>query len=234
MTSREFKILLSVQIFTLIIVSIILLGTLRPAGSVTASTASQGIEKKPAEIVGKPLIDTRDDFYLGDAKAPNQLIIFSRYNCSHCRDFDYFVVDSLMDTWIKPGKLRIVFKDLATPDDTLAYLMAKVAEVGRQLHRYREVQHYLITGNEPQHVSEVIKLAHQAGLTDTDLRERLNSPETLAKITNDYNMGTSAGIQVTPTLVVNGTIHNGFLHYGDVVNMINNPNTSGTSATPGK
>jgi protein-disulfide isomerase len=56
-------------------------------------------------------IKTDGDPYIGDKNAPNTMVLFYDYQCPFCKQFELNVTPKLIDTYVKNGKLRIVFKD---------------------------------------------------------------------------------------------------------------------------
>lgn len=49
--------------------------------------------------------------YIGDKGAPNTMVLFFDYQCPFCKQFEETVTPKLVDTYVKTGKLKIVFKD---------------------------------------------------------------------------------------------------------------------------
>jgi protein-disulfide isomerase len=49
--------------------------------------------------------------YIGDKGAPNTMVLFYDYQCPFCKQFEETVTPKLVDTYVKTGKLKIVFKD---------------------------------------------------------------------------------------------------------------------------
>lgn len=56
-------------------------------------------------------IKTDGDPYIGERNAPNTMVLFYDYQCPFCKQFELGVTPKLIDTYVKTGKLRIVFKD---------------------------------------------------------------------------------------------------------------------------
>jgi protein-disulfide isomerase len=49
---------------------------------------------------------------LGDPAAPATLTVFSDLQCPHCRDFELHVLPVLIERDVRPGRLRIVYRNL--------------------------------------------------------------------------------------------------------------------------
>ena len=51
--------------------------------------------------------------FIGDAKAPVAMAYWYDYQCPFCRENEVKVMPRLIADYVKPGKLKILFKDLA-------------------------------------------------------------------------------------------------------------------------
>lgn len=73
---------------------------------------------------------------LGNADAPLTLMVFSDLRCSHCRDFGQKVLPTLVNRYVRTGKLRIAHQNLPIlgPNSVAAARMADA--VGLQGHMF--------------------------------------------------------------------------------------------------
>lgn len=218
MKSQEFKLLAVVQTITLILVLILVIDRyLAPpaAKSIGAAIATAPVPVQQQTVSLK--VDSTQNHVFGRMKSPHTLMIFSSYNCMYCRQFYTTVLDSLLNGPVKAGKLKLVCKDFVSPKDGLGMLMAKVAEVARQNGRFELMHKLLTTGNTPIDSAGVIALALEAGLTQQQLNKGLNSEATLSRIQNDYQAGKVVGVTGTPSFVLDGTLHTGYMYYSMIV-----------------
>lgn len=56
-------------------------------------------------------VNIEGDPFIGEEDAPNTLVLFYDYQCPFCKQFEQAVTPQLVDTYVKTGKLKIVFKD---------------------------------------------------------------------------------------------------------------------------
>jgi protein-disulfide isomerase len=216
MTSKEFKYLLYLQIFTLVLVLILVVNALqtrvvesgmlpKPMGAATTS---------PENTVK---INGQDSYLFGDKEAPNFLLVFSNYNCSHCRYFYTHVMDSLDQAFIKKGKLKVVSKSMARPEDKMGFLLAKLVEVGRQTGKFLPVHHAFTSREEDVADSlQAMKIAFEAGITEEEIRLRINAPFTLQQVNGDFKAAEALNISGTPSFVLNGKVHPGYMTFGEI------------------
>lgn len=77
-----------------------------------------GASKNPADGAGAGAaavdvknIKTEGDPYIGEANAPQTMVLFYDYQCPFCKQFELGVTPKLVEQYVKTGKLKIVFKD---------------------------------------------------------------------------------------------------------------------------
>lgn len=79
-----------------------------------------------------PAVDIKDvvvsgEPYIGDVNAPVTIAYWSDWQCPFCKQFEENVLTSLVENYVKAGKLKVVFKDFQFlgPDSTTAALHAR-------------------------------------------------------------------------------------------------------------
>ena len=81
---------------------------MKPAGAVApaagGTAAGQNVDVKDVKI-------TADDPIIGNKDAKVTLIYWFDYQCPFCKQFEETTLQTLIDTYVKTGKLKIVFKD---------------------------------------------------------------------------------------------------------------------------
>jgi protein-disulfide isomerase len=209
MKSSQFKLLLLLQVITLFLVAMLYLKQplLELGRPLTDSSA------KAMTSSAKVAVRTGDNFIYGNADAENELIIFTRYNCSFCRDFYNESFDSLMANYVRTGELKMVFMDNVNTSDKQGMLMAKLAEMAKAENLYEVLQGRLYAGNAPEDSSEITALAMAVGLNVQQIQKQLNSPEILKAIADDNEEAGRLQLTGTPSFVINGKIITGFRGY---------------------
>lgn len=212
MNSSQFKIVLILQIITLFLVGMLYFRpSITDSGKPLSDSSTKGIATK-----SNVKVEYGDNHVYGRADAPNELIVFTRYNCGFCRSFYNEAFDSLRNDYVNTGKLKIIFMDNVNPDDRLAMLMAKVAEIGKQLNVYEAIQTQLYSGTQPEDSLEVIQRAIASGLNEQQLTEQLNRSAITESIIQDNKEVGRLHISGTPTFVLNGKMIIGFRGYQEL------------------
>jgi protein-disulfide isomerase len=218
MNASQFKILLLIQVVTVFLVGMLFFkdSTTQVAKSLTSADA------KAIKRANNIKVNYGDNYVYGNQEAKNELIVFTRYNCEYCRDFYNQVFDSLKVNHIYKSTLKVVFIDNVNPKDKMGMLMAKTAEIARQMNKYEAIQNIFYRNEQPLDSMAVIQVAIEAGVGRTDLEEKIDSEEIKMLIMNDNKEGDLLQLTGTPTFVVNGAVIPGFINYEKFKNLLKN------------
>ena len=113
------------------------------AGALLAACAAEEpAEAPPTEVRDAQLllagIPQAGDV-LGEASAPLTLEEFADLRCSHCREFLDLTLPILLDRYVRPGKLRIVFHNLPILGPASVQAARMAAALGMQGHEFEFV-----------------------------------------------------------------------------------------------
>lgn len=164
--------------------------------------------KIPIEDVG----DVRGRPAAGPANAPVTIVVFSDFQCPHCRR----VGKALREVQRAfPGRTQVVFRHFPICAECNPYtksmlhrracLLARAAEAAHEQGRFWEMHDRLFElggaiGEEP-----IVALARELSLDVDRFRARLASPAELdARIVEDARVASSLKIRGTPLVFVNG------------------------------
>lgn len=174
------------------------LALLRLKGRVVQNNndGAAGLEQK------RPTYITADDPFLGNAKAPVQIVAFIDYACEYSRAVQQ-TLDELLNLY--PGKTKIIFRDFPVYEKhPQAILAAEAAECAQDQNKFPELHRLLFLGQANLSLSALQSYAIEAGL---DIEKFNNCMESLTyeqEVINDYNEGIEAGIKGTPTFFIHG------------------------------
>ena len=219
MKNNQFKLLLTLQLATLFLVAMLYL---------KKETPSRPLGKKPAvSAKGKPIAGTHhsispgNNCVYGDENAPNELIVFSRYNCYHCSNFYNTVVDSLKNTAVAEGKLKLIFIDNVNPKDDNGMFLAKLGEIARQNNKYEEAQKILYNSAEKDSLELFNQLA-SLGIPKNEIKKSLNNKQLKKTILKDNKIGDKIRVSGTPTMLINGEKYLGYQNCNKILSLLKN------------
>lgn len=150
---------------------------------------------------------------LGVASAPVTLQYFGDLQCPVCKDFTLGALPSIIQKWVRTGKLRIEYRALETatrePETFKTEQVAALA-AGKQNKMWNYVElFYHEQGEENSgYVTETYLqgLARQvAGLNLTKWTSDRNSPALSNQVATDAQAATNAGFNGTPSFLIGKT-----------------------------
>jgi protein-disulfide isomerase len=147
---------------------------------------------------------------LGEPVAPVTLEYFGDLECPFCRDFSLEVLPSIIQRWVRTGKLRIAYRALQTatrePGVFMAQHVAALA-AGKQGKAWHFVEtFYAEQGEEGSgYVTETYLEGIASQIPHLDLprwaAER-KDPELVKEIASDAQAAESAGLTGTPSFLL--------------------------------
>jgi protein-disulfide isomerase len=142
----------------------------------------------------------------GPADAPITIIEFSEYQCPFCAR----VTPTLKQIEEKyAGKVRIVFKDFPLPNHAQAPKAAEAAHCAGEQDKYWLLHDRLFANQQQLQVPELKAHAAAVGLDQAAFDQCLDSGKHAANVQADIDLGSSLGVQSTPTLYINGRVVTG-------------------------
>ncbi len=161
----------------------------------------------PAAAGNAPLAEAVSEMVMGRDDAPVTMVEYSSLGCPHCAAFHRDVLPKIKETYIGPGKVRLVFRDF--PLGGLALAAAMVARCGGRAKYfgfievlYRSQAQWSRSDNPRR---ELARVARFGGISQTDFEACLvNEP----LMTNIRERAADAqqkfGIDSTPTFIIEG------------------------------
>ena len=144
--------------------------------------------------------------YLGNANAPVRLVEFADLQCPFCREYTLQTLPQLVQDYVRSGKVRMEFRDLAFlgKDSVTAGRHAAAAGEQDKLWNFIDV-FYFNQGEEnsgyvtPSFLHTIDKAA---GVDSAKADAFAASPASLTPIKQANAMGDQLGVQSTPTVLV--------------------------------
>jgi protein-disulfide isomerase len=150
---------------------------------------------------------------LGKATAPVTLVYFGDLECPICREFTLGALPSIIQKWVRAGKLRIEYKSLETASrEPEVFKLQQIAALaaGKQGKMWQFVElFYQEQGEENTgYVTEsyLQNLARQvAGLDVAKWTSDRNEPSLANEIAADAQLATNEGFNGTPSFLIGKT-----------------------------
>jgi protein-disulfide isomerase len=161
---------------------------------------------------------------LGNPKAPITVIEYASASCPHCARFNNNVFPEFKAKYIDTGKVRYALRELLTePQDFAAagFLTARCAGKANYLNAVDAIFH----DQEKMYQSGDLIGGLQAvgarfGLSKADIDTCLRDPKAVAALKSRVAAAEQAGVDSTPTFIINGKKLEGEVGLGDLMEVI--------------
>jgi protein-disulfide isomerase len=167
-------------------------------------------QKIAEDCVPSTSVDVKDtDFIIGDKNAPVTLVEYLSQTCSHCAEFRRTEIPKIEDTFVKTGKLRIVFREMHRNNVDVA-----ASVLGRCLTREAflpftdmlllEQQTWMMR-EDNDIVAGLREMARRAGMSSADFDTCLKKQDLATQLAKESNTAAKTYcITGTPTLLLQG------------------------------
>lgn len=170
----------------------------------------------PDKLIGKIEVSADDDAFLGPAKAKVTIIEFSDFQCPFCRSFWRETLGQIKNEYIDSGKsVKFVYRDFPLSSiHPLAQKYAEAAECADDQNKYWEMHDKIFEEQDKlgqgtisaYGVNDIKKWAEELGLNDSEFNQCLDSGKYAAEVKKDFEDGSRAGANGTPTIFINGQV----------------------------
>jgi protein-disulfide isomerase len=142
---------------------------------------------------------------------------FSDYLCPACRK-EHETSKRIRKTYA--GKIRWVFKDYPLDRHEGAKKLAEAAHCAGEQGKFWEFQDMLFAFKEKPGPGELETAAQQLGLDVERFRQCYDSGKYDSKVEQHIQEAKEAGVNATPTFIINGRLHSGSLSFDEFKQMI--------------
>lgn len=175
-------------------------------------TASPG-----GDQIGGPVeVSADDDPFLGPQKAKVTIIEFTDYQCPFCRRFWRETLEQIKQEYINSGKsVKFVLRDFPLSSiHPMAQKYSEAAECAEDQRKYWEMhdkifqeQDKLGQGTISSYgISDIKKWAGDLGLNSFEFNQCLDSDKYASEVKKDFDDGSRAGVNGTPTFFINARV----------------------------
>ncbi len=179
-------------------------------------------DKKDANVIGDKnasvaenesiIIDEDDDFVLGSPSATVTFVNFGDFRCRFCRMFQEQIKPTIMEKYVKTGKIKYVYRDFITMGEN-SILAAGGANCAGEQDKYwdfAESLHGEGGGAGFTHTKKSLSnIAISIGLDMDSFRQCLDLGEYVEEIQKDTADAIRAGAKGTPVVFINNRIISG-------------------------
>jgi protein-disulfide isomerase len=150
--------------------------------------------------------DPKIAFITGPADAKKSVVEFYDYNCPYCRA-SLPAVEKFYQAHKNDTRFSFIEFPIKGPDSIVA---AKVALAARnQPDKYLALHFALMAESQPVNAQILMQDAQKVGLDLVKLKADMERPEINKAIDASHDLAKRAGIDGTPTFIVNGVMHPG-------------------------
>ncbi|HAL60879.1 MAG TPA: disulfide bond formation protein DsbA [Chloroflexi bacterium] len=145
----------------------------------------------------------------GSPDAPVTITEYSEYQCPFCSRFVQETLPLIEENYIATGKVRLIFRNFPVHQQAVVAAGAAVCAQGQdefwQMHDTLFAQQGEWSGN-PDFLELFEGYAQDMGLDTDQFTSCLNVGEWLDKVKKDFEAGREAGVQGTPSFLINNQL----------------------------
>lgn len=139
---------------------------------------------------------------LGSTDAPVVVIEYSDFQCPYCGAFARETFPAIEGQYIKPGKVRYVYRNFPLDEShPKAFRAAEAAECANQQGKFWDMHSRLFANQQALDPADLTAHAASLGLNQ-EAFQKCMSGAARGKIKRDFNDGVKAGVAGTPTFLV--------------------------------
>ena len=164
----------------------------------------------PSATQGRTAYETADDHAKGSPDAPVTIVEYASVACGGCAAFHETAMPTI-NNYIESGDVRMVFREMITGQAELAiagFLLANCAPEDQYFDVVDilfEQQRAMFTAMQQGRAQQQLQtIANAAGFSNEEFRQCLSDEEGLQAIQRRNQAAADAGINATPTFIVNG------------------------------
>lgn len=151
------------------------------------------------------------------AAGPVNMVVFSDFECPYSAQL-FFTLQRLQARY--PKQLHIIYKQSPLPIHPDAPLAHRAALAAQMQGRYDAMAELLYANQKPHDVASLTAYARQLHLDVPRFQRDLNSNAVTTKLNDDMQESLGFGVDLTPTLFVNGKILQGIQTEPDLAALI--------------
>ena len=161
---------------------------------------------------------------LGPADAPVQIVVYFDFQCPHCDSLHSGAEAQIVETYVKTNQAHLEVRPYAVmgPDSIRASEAALCAADQGRFWEYRDAlfSAYRQNGRTAYLEDGLVQTASAVGLDEGALRTCLAGHQRRAEVDEILSQGKADGVQVVPTVLINGLKVEGALPFESFATII--------------
>ncbi len=164
-----------------------------------------------------------DDIVIGLTEAPLTVFMFTRFDCPVCNDFFIDNYNELKREYVDRGLIRLVVRFLSHKDNINAFYAAKGAHYSFRNNLFEEYNNAIIKkGSDELNISSINEVI-LAIIPDTaEFNNYINNKTITRSLFQKATEARKAGINKSPTMIINDQVLVGNRNYDQLEEIINN------------
>jgi protein-disulfide isomerase len=155
------------------------------------------------------------NYVIGNPNAKNELVIFTQFDCSFCRNFYLEMYEKLRHDYVLSGSLKIIFIHTIENENSSEYFKVKLLQAGKKNGLYESIQSKIYNDVGELDSTSMVFLARKLSLP-SDLIESKKFNEDLSILLQRNALERQRlRINGTPTFILNGSQMVGYKGYDE-------------------
>ena len=147
--------------------------------------------------------------FRGAPTATVAIIEYGDFECPFCRRFQQSTFPQILDTYVKTGKVRYIYRDMPLPFHAHAMPAAQAVHCAAEQGKYWQMYDSLFTDQIAQNTGELDERAKKAGLDTAKLDSCMTSARSVPAIQRGAAEAAKMEIDGTPTFLIGTVAPNG-------------------------
>jgi protein-disulfide isomerase len=174
----------------------------------------------------------------GSQSARLTVVEISDFQCPYCRAFFDSTYRKFDSAYVQTGKVRMMYVNLPLPMHPQAFAAAKTAMCAAAQGKFWPMHDKLFSsqrewGGQTDAAQRFAKYAQDLGLNMPAYHDCVDNDRTAPLILNDVMQASGAGVNGTPTFVINGRLLSGALPFSELSQQIDAALNGGPAAPQG-
>jgi protein-disulfide isomerase len=199
--SQKIMIIVGIVLVALAVAAILILPSLKPIGQIAAG-----------DDIVRP--DTINFNIVGDPNAPVKIVEYSDFQCPYCRNFSRDTEQKLIDAFVATGKVSFEYRTFGQFIGVESLRAGEAAYCAGDQQKFWEMHDIIFANHTGENIGDyadkrLIAFAEKLELDMAIFNECFNGKKYESRVLQDGIDGKAAGVQATPSFLVNGKLVEG-------------------------